>query len=381
MLGFVQCPIACQELLYVAAYVPRRASYRVRESDEAPFQSAASRPCPLGRFAAKHLRNDCAAVCGDAHAPQAVLFLIEQLHDPNGRAPVVVAPQQVIRFVETYFSVARFALRHGERTFRVEVKQGKIQDDPVPLPAIGLHRGALADDVPLGDFDFTHASARQWVVEQHRPHLWLGRAVAAFDLDYVSQKRLGTLGADCAQRLIGGFPSKRGERQEQSDYHSMFHRPIMCPEREIFQSILQSVAAMNCLSMSLTTFEFSSRSENLAPARAFVREFLKSEGIPEKESEALVLGVDEACSNVIRHAYGERPPSPISLSCERLGDVICFRLRDFGAQVDPSLFNRRSLDQVKPGGLGLYLIEHIFDEAVYNPQPLGTELVLLKRLG
>ena len=128
-------------------------------------------------------------------------------------------------------------------------------------------------------------------------------------------------------------------------------------------------------------FEFSSRPENLARVRAFVREFLKTEGIPDRESEALVLGVDEACSNIIRHAYGPASAHPISLSCERNASGVCFRLRDFGAPVDPAQFNRRPLEQVEPGGLGLYLIEHIFDEVVYNPQPLGTELVLVKRLG
>ena len=132
--------------------------------------------------------------------------------------------------------------------------------------------------------------------------------------------------------------------------------------------------------MSHAMFEFSSRSENLAVVRAFVRQFLKAEGIAEGESEALVLGVDEACSNIIRHAYGAASSRPISLSCERQGQRVCFRLRDFGAPVDPAQFNRRPLDQVEPGGLGLYLIEHIFDETVYNPQPLGTELVLVKLL-
>ena len=132
--------------------------------------------------------------------------------------------------------------------------------------------------------------------------------------------------------------------------------------------------------MSRALYEFSSHPENLAAARAFVRRFLADEGVAEREGEALVLGVDEACSNIIRHAYGGSP-RPISLSCERQGDAVCFRLRDFGAPVDPAQFNRRPLDQVEPGGLGLYLIEHIFDEAVYSPQPLGTELVLVKRLG
>ena len=133
--------------------------------------------------------------------------------------------------------------------------------------------------------------------------------------------------------------------------------------------------------MSRTLFEFSSRPENLAAVRTFVRQFLKTEGIPARESDPLVLGVDEACSNIIRHAYPAGEPQPISLSCEREADRLCFRLRDFGAPVDPAQFNRRPRDKVEPGGLGLYLIEHIFDEATYTPQAQGTELVLVKRLG
>ncbi len=127
-------------------------------------------------------------------------------------------------------------------------------------------------------------------------------------------------------------------------------------------------------------FEFSSQPENLAAVRAFVRQFLKTEGMAEKEGEALVLGVDEACSNIIRHAYGLGSPRPIALSCERQDDALCFRLRDFGAPVDPAQFNRRPFEQVEPGGLGLHLIDRIFDEVTYRPQPLGTELVLVKRI-
>ena len=133
--------------------------------------------------------------------------------------------------------------------------------------------------------------------------------------------------------------------------------------------------------MSRALFEFSSLPENLAAVRTFVRQFLKAEGFAEQTSEALVLGVDEACSNIIRHAYAGSAPQTISLSCERRADRLCFHLRDFGAPVDPAQFNRRPLNQVAPGGLGLYLIEHIFDEVVYTPQPLGTELMLVKRLG
>jgi anti-sigma regulatory factor (Ser/Thr protein kinase) len=133
--------------------------------------------------------------------------------------------------------------------------------------------------------------------------------------------------------------------------------------------------------MSQKSIEFSSQPENLASVRAFVREFLESEGIPKKDREMLVLGVDEACSNIIRHAYQGATAQPISLMCERLESMLRFRLRDFGVPADASQFSRRALEEVEPGGLGLHLIERIFDEALYYPQAVGTELLLIKRLG
>lgn len=154
----------------------------------------------------------------------------------------------------------------------------------------------------------------------------------------------------------------------------------MRPCAKIFQSILRPDAANNSLPMSQTTIEFSSSTENLAIVRAFVRRFLEAEGVSEQESTILVLGVDEACSNIIRHAYGHVSAQPITLSCECEGRTLRFCLRDFGDPVDPEQFSRRALEEIAPGGLGLHLIERIFDEAVYHPRQIGTELVLVKRL-
>jgi anti-sigma regulatory factor (Ser/Thr protein kinase) len=128
------------------------------------------------------------------------------------------------------------------------------------------------------------------------------------------------------------------------------------------------------------TYEFSSHASNLASVRAFVRQFLQCIHIPTPELELIVLGIDEACSNVIRHAYREEPSHPITLSCERLKNAVKFKLRDFGAQPDPGSLNVRPLDRIEPGGLGLHLIRRAFDQVDYNLMQRGTELVLLKHL-
>ena len=96
----------------------------------------------------------------------------------------------------------------------------------------------------------------------------------------------------------------------------------------------------------------------------------------------MVLGVDEACTNIIRYAYQLRDDQPIALSIEGLRHCIRMRLRDYGEQTQaaPRPMPDRSHGTVRPGGLGLYLIRNAFDEVDYVLKPRGTELVLTKNL-
>ncbi|MBA2430933.1 MAG: ATP-binding protein, partial [Chthoniobacterales bacterium] len=64
--------------------------------------------------------------------------------------------------------------------------------------------------------------------------------------------------------------------------------------------------------------------------RNYVRAFLDGFPFSEKERTLMVLGVDEACTNIIRHAYHLRDDQPIALSMEAKQDCVCMRLRDYG---------------------------------------------------
>ncbi|XHR29917.1 MAG: ATP-binding protein [Chthoniobacteraceae bacterium] len=122
---------------------------------------------------------------------------------------------------------------------------------------------------------------------------------------------------------------------------------------------------------------FACEPEALAEVRTFVRAFLEQEKIEKCEAELLVLGINEAYANVIRHSGGAQ--EEVEVSCARDGETLRFRLRDFGVNpADPARFRRRPLEEVAPGGLGLHLIERVFDAAVYRPQTPGTELELTK---
>ena len=126
--------------------------------------------------------------------------------------------------------------------------------------------------------------------------------------------------------------------------------------------------------------EFSSHTANLALMRNFVRRFLARHPFSEKQRTLMVLGIDEACTNVIRYAYDLRDDRPIALSVEVLSTCVRMRLRDYGAQKPAHKMRGRSHNDVKPGGLGLHLIRNAFDKVDYILKPRGTELVLTKNL-
>src|SRR4051812_39013790 len=126
--------------------------------------------------------------------------------------------------------------------------------------------------------------------------------------------------------------------------------------------------------------EFSSHTGNLAPMRKFVRNFLETYPIPERERMLMVLGIDEACTNVIRHAYHLRDDQLISLSLEGSARWVRMRLREYGKQTEAHAMRGRSHDLIRPGGLGLHLIKTAFEKVDYILKARGTELVMTKKL-
>jgi anti-sigma regulatory factor (Ser/Thr protein kinase) len=126
--------------------------------------------------------------------------------------------------------------------------------------------------------------------------------------------------------------------------------------------------------------EFTSHTANLALMRNFVREFLAAHRFSEKQQTLMVLGVDEACTNVIRYAYDLRDDQPIALTVQALSTCVRMRLRDYGEQTPRHKMRGRPHNDVKPGGLGLHLIRNAFDKVDYILKPRGTELVLTKNL-
>ena len=98
--------------------------------------------------------------------------------------------------------------------------------------------------------------------------------------------------------------------------------------------------------------------------------------------DATVLAIDEACSNVIRHAYEGAADKDIVLSIGIEGDTLSLTIQDFGKKFDLSRYKSPDLDEPAEGGYGVYLTRELMDEVEYDASPpQGTVLKMLKRKG
>jgi anti-sigma regulatory factor (Ser/Thr protein kinase) len=120
----------------------------------------------------------------------------------------------------------------------------------------------------------------------------------------------------------------------------------------------------------LVELRFLSQPENLASVRACVDRFAAGVGFDEERRGRIVLAVDEAITNVIRHGYRNRHDGPITLRLARLdGGGVRIELEDEGEQVDPCTLTPRDLSEVRPGGLGIHIIRSTFDTCAWTRKP------------
>ena len=124
---------------------------------------------------------------------------------------------------------------------------------------------------------------------------------------------------------------------------------------------------------------FPSEPAHLAKVREGVRDFLGGSAFSDEEEAKIIMALDEACTNIIRHAH-EELVKPVRLEMKWLKDRLRFVLRDYGRPFDPLRIPSQDIQITKPGGLGVFIIREVFDLVEYTPQVRGTRLTLEKRL-
>jgi serine/threonine-protein kinase RsbW len=121
------------------------------------------------------------------------------------------------------------------------------------------------------------------------------------------------------------------------------------------------------------TLHVPSSTENLALIREFVTSVGRQAKLDEAEVHNLELAVDEACANVIEHAYGHEHDKEVVVRAVFDEEELGIEVTDTGRGFDPASIPQVELDKLiaqrKTGGLGLRLIRTLMDEVNYEIVP------------
>jgi anti-sigma regulatory factor (Ser/Thr protein kinase) len=127
------------------------------------------------------------------------------------------------------------------------------------------------------------------------------------------------------------------------------------------------------------------RFESLAQIAEFVGAVVRDAGWDEDEVFHVQVAVDEACSNIIEHAYGSDSAGDVRLTCciQDQGDLV-ISIHDHGKPFDPSAVPEppvgADLENLPEGGLGLYFMRRLMDQVDFHfDTQRGNELTMIKR--
>ena len=122
----------------------------------------------------------------------------------------------------------------------------------------------------------------------------------------------------------------------------------------------------------VVSFRVPAEVPSLRLLRRLGREAAATCGCSEPCGRDVVVAVDEACQNVIRHAYGDGERGDIVVEMRRAGDRLVVNVVDFAPPVDPEQVRPRPLDELRPGGLGTHFIRECMDASEFRAPPEGA---------
>lgn len=136
----------------------------------------------------------------------------------------------------------------------------------------------------------------------------------------------------------------------------------------------------------LLTLQLTSDPNLLCAVRGAVERLTEAFGFSSPECRAVTRAVDEALTNIIRHAYSGAPDRPIELAFrsvappagEASGEGLEITMSDHGPAVDPEKMCGRELSDIKPGGLGLHFIRQSMDVVEFQRANDTNRLRLVK---
>jgi serine/threonine-protein kinase RsbW len=121
--------------------------------------------------------------------------------------------------------------------------------------------------------------------------------------------------------------------------------------------------------------------ENVPVVAKFLEEAMLYYGVDEALIFDVNVAVDEACTNIIQHAYPAEK-GPIDISCNKTESKLAVIIKDYGKPFDqtslPDPDVTAGLEERRPGGLGVYLMRKLMDELCYEYKDGCETLTMIK---
>ena len=135
--------------------------------------------------------------------------------------------------------------------------------------------------------------------------------------------------------------------------------------------------------MKTKELKVKSKTENLSVIRDFISTSAAEARVTPDVVENIILAVDEACTNIIKHAYKSFPDGELIIKTKSTQSRFIISITDFGNTFKPDSIPEPDLQkyyrQKRVGGLGMYLMKTLMDEVKYTSIPGKHNEVLLSK--
>ncbi len=135
--------------------------------------------------------------------------------------------------------------------------------------------------------------------------------------------------------------------------------------------------------MNTKELKVKSKTENLSLIRDFISTSAAEAGVTTDVVENIILAVDEACTNIIKHAYKSFPDGEMIIKTKSTLSRFVVSITDYGNSFEPDAIPEPDLQkyyrQKRVGGLGMYLMKTLMDDVKYVSVPGKHNKVLLTK--
>ncbi len=135
---------------------------------------------------------------------------------------------------------------------------------------------------------------------------------------------------------------------------------------------------------NIHTLSVDASTEHLSEVRDFVATHARTVGLSDKDISEIRLAVDEAYTNIIKHAYKNTPSRPVRIELGFTNSQLWISIMDEGEGFKPEDYKAPNISKriknKQRGGMGVFLIQKLMDQVQYNQKGPYNEIRMVKNL-